>query len=292
MAVTAKKVAPAGPDRGSKLTLAFGMVSVPVRYKPVTETKRPVSATLMCPEHGPSLKQHYKCSQDTPDEHEIEKSEIVKGYPHPDDSSKLVEVDPSVLEEFAESRTGMATITKTVDVDEIDPAFFDKTYLVWPDAGGEAAFDLLSIALAEDRRAAVVTTPLGKQTRMMVFRWSEELECVLAHVLSFTSQLRLADVEKVQSSTRNREAPPSDQVALAKQLLASIHGEFDAEEVEDTYTPLVHDAIRQVAKGDKVISRKAEEAPATGTADLMAALQASVEAAKPVKKTARKKVPA
>lgn len=282
----------AGPDRGNKLNLAFGLVNVPVRYKPLADTAKTVSAKLTCPEHGPELKQGYTCSVGTDHEHAIERADIAKSYPHPD-SGELVVVDPAVLEEFAESRTGNAQIEKIVDATTIDPAYFDKVYLVWPDAGGEDAFDLLAAVLRSEQRAAVTTTVISKQTQTVVFRWSEELECLLAHVCRFTTNIRHADVETVKAVSATRTAPPANQVEAAKALFASLAGEFDPSEVEDEWTPLVQDAIRQAAGGK--VPAKAAAKPSAKASDLMGALMASVEATKEKpapKPRAKKKVAA
>lgn len=285
--------AAAGPSRGFKLNLAFGLVNVPVRYKPLSESASAVSAKMTCPEHGPELKQGYTCSVGTDHEHPIERADIVKSYPHPD-TGQLVIVDPSVIEEFAESKSGNAQIERIVDVSSIDPVYFDKIQLVWPDAGGEDAFDLLTAVLRDEKKAAVTTTVMQKQTQTVVFRWSEELGCLVAHVCRFTTNIRHADVETVKAVAATRTAPPQAQVDAAKALFATLEGEFDPSAVEDTYTPAVQEAIRQVAAGQPVVVSEAK-APVAKADDLMATLMASIDSAgkTPAKKrTTRKKATA
>ena len=276
-----------GPGRGYKLNLAFGLVNVPVRYKPLNETTTAVAAKMTCAEHGPELKQGYTCSVGTDHEHAIERADIVKSYPHPD-TGQLVIVDPSVIDEFAESKSGNAQIERIVDVSSIDPVYFDKVNLVWPDAGGEPAFDLLTAVLRDEKKAAVTTTVMQKQTQTVVFRWSEELGCLVAHVCRFTTNIRHGDVETVKAIAATRTAPPKEQVAAAKALFATLEGEFDPSAVEDTYTPAVQDAIRQVAAGQPV-EVTAKAAPIAKADDLMATLMASIET---TKKPATKKAPA
>jgi DNA end-binding protein Ku len=276
--MSAKTKAVTGPGRGSKLTLGLGLVNVPVAYKPLNETQRPVPGKLMCPEHGPQLAQGYTCCSGTEHEHAIESAEIVKGFPHPDDPATFVPVDPAVLEEIAESRTGSAQIERIVDASSIDAAYFEKVYLVWPQEGGEAAFDLLAAVLKTEGKAAVTTTVMSKQTRTLVFRWSDELECLLAHVCRFDSQIRHHDVEIVKNATSARPAAPAEQLHAARMLLTSLEGEFDATEVDDEYTPLLRDAIRAAASGATFETKKAASAPAASATDLMASLMASLPA--------------
>jgi DNA end-binding protein Ku len=268
--------AAAGPGRGYKLNLAFGLVNVPVRYKPLNETGSTISAKTLCPEHHEPVKAGlWVCSGGTTQEHTVERDAVIKGYPHPDNPSQFVLVETSVLEEFAESKSGNAQIEKIVDSSTIDPAYFDKTYLIWPDVGGEAAFDLLSAVLRAEKRAAVTTAVISKQTQTVVFRWSEEFECLLAHVCRFATQIRHGDIDTVKAVSAGRAEPPKEQVAAAKALLDTLTGEFDPSEVEDTWTPAVQDAIRQVAAGQPV--KVAVAAPVAKADDLMATLMASLE---------------
>lgn len=292
--MAAKTAAPA-PSRGSKLTLGFGLVNVPIAFKPLAETERPVPGKMACPEHGPHLTQGYTCCVGTEHEHPISNSETVRVFPHPDHGDTYVQVDPSVIEEFAEARTGAAQIERVVDAFSIDPAYIDRTHLVWPQAGGEAAFDLLTAVLRREGKAAVATTVLNKQTRMIVFRWSDEFGCLLAHVLRFSSRLRHGEAELVKAGAASRSAPADEMVEAAARLFASLEGEFDASEVEDEYTPLMQSAIRAAAEGRSFEPAEKATAPVASADDLMAALTASVAAAKPKaakKPSPRKKVAA
>jgi len=289
----ATKVTTAGPDRSSKLNLSFGLVTVPIRYKPLAESKSGgVSAKMMCEEHHAALNQGAMvCSRGTADEHTVERGDIVKGYPHPDNPKQFVIVDPSVLDEFAESRTGDAAIKRIVDFSSIDPAYFDKVYTVWPGDGDRAAqsFDLFASVLREGGKAAVTTTVISKQTRTVIFRWSDDLGCLIAHVCRFQSQIRLGDVEVVGAVAERRAKPSEEELGLARQILSSLEGEFDPGEITDTWTPAIQDAIRQVGSGQE-IKPSEKTGPVEAANNLMDALKASVVAAKATPKAAPKKV--
>jgi DNA end-binding protein Ku len=275
------------PNRSSKLTLTFGLVNVPVSMKPLCETRSPISGKMTCPEHGPVLKQQYVCSQGNPEEHVIPRDQIVKSYPHPDDPRQMVVLDPSVVEEFMEQRSGFATIEKVIDASTIDPAYFESTtYLVWPGDGGDLGFDLLANALRNNGWAAVTTVVLTKKTRMLVFRWSDEFGCLLGHVVRFASEIRESDVQLVREGDSQRGTPPTEHLEMAQSLLGSLAGTFDPSDVEDTYTTLMAHAIRQAADG-KTFSPEVE-APVAPAADLMAALVASIKATGEKKTTGRK----
>jgi DNA end-binding protein Ku len=281
----AAKATTAVPLRGTKLTLSFGLVNVPVAMKPLAETTRSIAGKLMCPEHGPTLNMQSVCSKGTPHEHVIENDERLKGYPHPDDPTQFVVVDPEIVKELEEPRTGDAAIEKIVDVEQIDPGYLDKTYLVWPQAGGEQGFDLLAAVLRKNGRAAVVTAVLSKQTSTILFRWSEHFGCLLAHTIRFDSRIRHADVQVAAEYAEKRPEPSAAHVDAAEALLATLEGELDTSEVVDRITPLMHEAIRAAANGETYKAPETTPEP-TPEVDLLAALQASVAA---TKKTAAKK---
>ena len=268
--------AAAGPGRGYKLNLAFGLVNIPIRYRLVNESGSTISAKTLCPEHHEPVKAGlWICSGGTAQEHTVERDEVVKGYPHPDNPSQFVLVETSVLEEFAESKSGNAQIEKMVDVSKIDPIYLDKAYNVWPDVGGQAAFYLLETVCRKKKEAAVTTAVISKQTQTVIFRWSEIEKCMFAHVCHFETKIRRADIEMVKALSAQRTPPPKEQVVAATTLLATLAGEFDPSEVEDTWTPAVQDAIRQVAAGQPV--KVAAAAPVAKADDLMATLMASLE---------------
>lgn len=281
-------------SRGYKLSLTFGLVSIPIKYAPIAETSSPVAAKTLCPEHQLPVNQgEWVCSRGTTDEHQVARDTVIKGYPHPDNSKQLVVVDPSVIEEFAESRSGVANIERIVDFSTIEPAYLDKTYLVWPGEGGapaEQAFDLFVSVLRNEHKAAVTTAVMSKQTRTVVFRWSDEFGCLVAHVCRFASQIKFGDINSIRSATFERTEPPAEALELAKQILSTLEGEFDPAEVVDTYTPLVQSAIRQAAGGKEIAASPTEKKP-TPAGDLMAALTASLGKTKdapPAKRTRKK----
>jgi DNA end-binding protein Ku len=282
------------PQYGRELTIGFGLVNVPVKMKPLVETRRPVPGKGMCPEHGPNLTQVSVCGRGTDDEHVVENVDKLTGYPHPENPEQLVVVDADVVKGLAEARDGVGQVEKFVAVDTIDSTYLDKPFLIWPQAGGEQAFDLFAALLRQDGRAAIVNAVLQKQTETLVVRWMEELGCLVAETVRYEQTIRHEDVELVARAADARDAVDERMLAAAKPLLEGLAGVFDAGEAQDTWTPLMNDAIRAADNGE-TYDVPAVEAKAP-VIDLMAALAASVEQAKPkkakAKTTTRKKVAA
>ncbi|GIV03651.1 MAG: non-homologous end joining protein Ku [Fimbriimonadales bacterium] len=271
---------------GFKMNLVFGLVNIPVRYKTLTRSIKPVSARLLCPQHHEIVNQRYVCSVGTEQEHLLERSELVKGYPHPDDPTRLVVVDPDVIDTLTEERTGTAEIQCVIDPALIDPAYFEKTILLWAEAGAERAFDLFANALRMEQRAALVTTVLSKQTRQLVLRFSETFGTVLGHVCYFTSMIRTEDVEKAKGSVA-ATPPTAKELEIARTLMRTLEGTFDPQDVADTYTPLLQQAIRDAADGKK--AKKAVAKKTRHEAELLQALMASLEEVKGTRKRTKER---
>jgi DNA end-binding protein Ku len=280
--MAAKQPAVTGPDRGTKLTLAFpgGLVNVPVALKPLAESARPVPGKTMCPVHGPTcnVPEFVDCGRGTAQEHQVPKHEVQTGYPHPDDKSRFVVVDPLVVKSLKEPKSATAEVEQVVDVDTIDPGYLSKAFVVWPQPGGEQPFDLLATVLREDGKAAVVTTVLSQQTSTLVLRWSEHFGVVLAHVVQYESRLRHKDVELVQLAAAQRPEPAAAMLEVARTLFEQAAGTFDADEVRDELTERMQDAIRAAADGVEYVAPE-QPLAAAPAGDLMAQLVASQVAA-------------
>ena len=264
----------------SKLTIGFGLVNVPLTMRLIREPKRSVSGRMLCPTHLQPITTAYRCGESCDHEHLLGRGEAVTGYARPDDPASFVVLDDGVLDEIAEERTGTASIERVCPVNEIDPIYFTKPYLLDPQKGGEQGFDLLATVLREDGNAAVANVVLSKSTVMLVICWSNELGALVGHVCEYADRIRWHDVEAVKSAAAKRPVPEAAYLDIARQLLGDLSGSFDAGEVEDTYTTGLVDAIAAAASGKPrtVVAKTASVAPA---GDLMAALTASLQAAKP-----------
>lgn len=287
MAAKSQKPVPGRATRN--LTIGFSFVSVPVSIKPIAESGRAVSGKYVCPQHGPNIAQRYLCSEGTPQEHLLAQGEQVTAYEHPDKKGEYVIVESDVLKALEEEKTGEVEVSQIVDAESIDPLFFDKSYLVWPQPGKEKYYDLFAATLREQGRAAVSTVILTKQTVTLVIRWSETTQTLVAHTTRFESQVRWADAKLVSDYAGERPAPKEAELELARQVMESLYGEFQPGEMVDNFTPLMQEAVRSAASGITF-------APATVAApvvsqgdDLLDALKASVAAAK---KAPAKKAPA
>jgi DNA end-binding protein Ku len=271
------------PQRGRKQTVAFGLVNVPVQLKPLVDPAKPVSGNYICAAHQHKVKTKKVCDFTEGKEHDVE--DAVIAYPFGD---QFVTVDPDAVDALVAEKTGELRIERVVPVYDIDPLYFGKAYLVYPGEGGATVFDLFRAALQESGMAAVCNAILGKQTEMLVLRWSVDTETLLAHGCHYESYVRWEDVEKVQQDAAARPAPAAAQVKLAQDFLDALKGDFDPTAVEDQYFPALQQLIEQTAAGKPVVTAVSPSVTAEPADDLMSALRASVQQAKQSKPASKK----
>jgi len=219
---------------------------------------------------------------------EVEADQIELGYEM--EKGKLVVLDPEELAELRPETTRTIDISDFVELSEVDPAYYDKTYWLGPD--GEAAtqaYRLLVAAMEDQGRAGI---------GMVVMRNKQYLAAIRARDGALAmSTLRFADeivaAEDVTAVPSRSAKVDAKELKLATQIIDSLASEWKPEEYRDTYTEEVRRLVEAHAKGEDIIVE--EPAVAQGQVlDLMAALEASLEAGRgggTAKKAPAKKAP-
>lgn len=256
------------PSRGNKLTISFGLVNVGVKYAPMIDPKGGrLSGNFLDPETLTPAKQLYV------NEATGEVVQKVTGYPYGDGYVVLSDADKQSLKS---ERDGRLELKSFIDPDEVDPLYFEKTHIVWPDKGGESGYDLLCAALAETGKFLVGTAVLRDSTKVVVLRYAQG--CLMAHVCTYDANLKWDDHKLVTMAHGERPRPDEAMVEMAINLFSTLDEDFDWSSVTDEYDARLRAAVEAAAEG-RTIERPAEE-PVKPTADLMEALKASVAAAK------------
>lgn len=265
--------------------LSFGLVSIPVRLYSATQEHEVDFHQF---ERGTSDRIRYKrVNERTGDE--VEYGDIVKGHDIGGGEHVIVEKDE--LDEVAPGRSRALEIEQFVELAEIDPIHFQKSYYLGPaDDDNASSYALLRTALDKTDRAAVAK---------FVMRGKEYLACVrtsgpvlILETMFFADEIRdpvkeLGDLPKAASKGK--------QLDMAVDLIEAMTEDWKPKKYHDTYTERVEELVDAKRKGEEVVT---ESAPAaTGVTDLLSALQDSVAAAKkgrkaPAKKTAAKKTTA
>jgi DNA end-binding protein Ku len=249
--------------------ISFGLVTVPVKLFSATESKQ-VSFNQF--EEGTGQRIRYKRVAEDSGE-EVSYSGIVKGYEV--EKGRFVIVTPEELESVEPRKSRTIEIEDFVDLDDIDPVYFDKTYYLGPasDVGAEKPYALLHRALKDARKVAVARFVMRTKEYLAVIRPIGDL--LGLETMYFADEVRGADqVENapVEVDLSERE------LSIAEQLVDSMTAEWDPDRYEDTYRARILELIEAKAAGEEVVTEP-EAAPAP-VGDLMAALEASVRAAR------------
>jgi DNA end-binding protein Ku len=254
--------------------ISFGLVNIPVGLAPATSPsarQSDVSFRLLHRECSTPIKQKRWCPVH---EREVGQDELVRGWEVA--KGQFVIVEDADLEAIERSDTSRAIeITRFVELSEVDPVFFDRTYYLAP-AAAEAAKRPYALLLAAMREADVAA--LGR----FVLSGKEKL-CLIRAKGDALALETLFVAEDVRSQAEIDEAvgeagvkPP--ELELARQIIASLQGEFDPGELRSDYRQDLRALLEAKLTGEEVaVPEPVAEAPVV---DLMEALRRSVAEAK------------
>jgi len=259
-------------------SISFGLVNVPVKLFSATED-RSVSFHQFEPESGERIK--YKRVTENSGT-EVEYAQIVKGYELEDGSHVLV--TPEELESVAPGKSRTIDIEDFIDLDAVDPVYFDKTYHLAPaDRSAAKPYALLREAMRESNRVAIAR---------FVMRDKQSLACIRVATddtggddVLVLETMRFGD--EVRSPSAIRELAVLDdgievtdrERAAATSLVESLTTDWDPSRYEDTYRERVLELVAKKAEGERIVLAE-PEAPKASVTDLMAVLEASVAEAK------------
>jgi len=255
------------------LTIAFGLVSIPVKMYSATEASKTISFNMLHKDCGSRLKQQYLCLKE---EIPVAREDIVKGYEFAKD--QYVMFTPDELKALEEAGTQTAEIAEFVPIEAIDPVYFDKAYYLAPDKGGAKPYALLAKALRESDRCAVGRyAARGKQYIVMLRPVEQGL--VMQQLLYAAEVRSISDIEIPQTEVKDAE------LKLAQLLIDQQASDtFDPSVYTDDVRARVEEAVQKKVEGQQITMVEAPQA--TGQViDLMEALRASLnkKAAAPAK---------
>lgn len=213
------------------------------------------------------------------DGREVKSEDIVKGYEY--ESGKYVIMDEKDFDRIKTKKEKSIVIEKFVDLNDIDPIYYDRPYYVKP-TGAENAYSLLIAAMEKTGKVGVAKTVLGTKENLIVLR-ADKGKLTL-HTLFFADEIQKNPVE-----TAYKEPNPAE-LKMAESIIEGMSGTFRTEEYHDEYGAKVKDAIERKIAGKQIVRTK--EKPTLEVVDLMDALQASIQTLRKTpdgKKTARPK---
>ncbi len=246
-------------------TVSFGLVSIPVSIYSASQSASDVSFNVLHKGCGARLKQQYVCSKDGS---VVPREETVKGYEYA--KGQYVLFSAEELKALEEKSTQTVDITEFVPAEKIDPVWFDKSYYLGPDKGGDRAYRLLAKAMQETKRWAIATyAARGKQYLVLVRP--------LAGGGLVMQQLHYADEVRPFAEVGVPDGEVKDaELKLAVQLTEQVASPaFRPERYEDEAKKRVLELIERKVAGQEVVVAPEEE-PKGQIVDLMEALKASL----------------
>jgi DNA end-binding protein Ku len=277
-------------------SISFGLVNIPVGLALATKPaarQSDVSFRTLHRECGTPIKQKRWCPVH---DREVERDELVKGWEVAKGEFVMVEdSDLEAIMQIDDSKT--IDISRFVDVEEVDPVFFDRTYFLAPasQAAARRPYVLLLRAMQETGKAA-----LGRFVR----QGAEHLclirargDALLLETLFIAEDVNSA--EEIEEAVGDGEVKKAE-LDLARQVIDSLVGEFDAEELTSEYRQDLREMLEAKLAGEEIA--RPEPVKETPVVDLMEALKQSVADVgekKPAKRTraaskdgSRKRAPA
>jgi DNA end-binding protein Ku len=271
-------------------TVAFGLVSIPVKLYSSTESGSTLRFNMLNPETGARVKQKY---YDPTNNEEIERSALARGYEFAKGQYVIIsDEEYKALQAVADNTIALAEF---VPAAQIEPVYYDKAYYLGPDKGGERAYRLLCEAMQKTGLVGIATyAARGKQNLVAVRPQGDH--GLAMQQLHYADEVRSFD----EIPIKEVDSPADAELDLAVQIIEQIAREtFDASKYKDEVKERMLELIDQKVEGQE-ITASAEESPKGQVIDLMDALKKSLggkpAASKPAKagskSTAAKRKPA
>lgn len=258
-------------------TITFGLVSIPVRFYTATKSED-IHFNLLHRSCGTRVNRKWWCPYH---EEMVSSDELIRGYEV--SKGKYVTFTDEEMEAIETDDNRALDIVAFVDLNEIDPVFFEKSYFLGPAPGGGKTYNLLSTAMKKQHKVAVARWISGGREHLVVLRpYGEGL---ILHTMFYADEVR--DFGAID--TENAAPVRDKEVQLAEMLINELTEEtFDPMQFSDEYRQRLIEKIEAKSEGKPVVSpQRAEEAPGE-VVDIMEALRRSLEVGRAPRRGERK----
>jgi DNA end-binding protein Ku len=250
--------------------ISFGLVTVPVKLYSAVNRKS-VRFNQLNAKTGSRIAQK---RVDASTGEEVAYEDLVKGYEI--SSDRYVVIDPAELDSVQPAKTKTIDIEDFVDLEEIDPIFYDHPYYLAPGPGGAKPYRLLLEAMRDTNRVAIAKVVIRQKESLVAIRPLADHDVLEMATMLFADEVvdpaRLDDIPAAEDVKTNKR-----EIDIAKQLIESLAGEFEPTKYKDTYREAVLEMIEKKAAGEEIVIAPEDEEIAP-VPDLMSALKASLDA--------------
>jgi DNA end-binding protein Ku len=254
-----------------KGAISFGLVNIPIKLYAASEDKDIKMRYLHKECHNP-IKYEKKCPVCN---EEVKPDEIIKGYEY--EPGKFVEIEKNELDELTSEANKSIEIIDFVDLKEIDPIFFNRSYFVGPNEHGEKPFSLLKQAMENTGKIGLAKITLRSKQHLAVVRVYKQ--GLVLETIFYPDEVR--SIDQVPSLPENINIDEKE-VKMAEQLIEQLTTEFEPSKYTDDYREQLMSLIQSKITGEEITVVK--DKPKANVVDLMDALQASLDQSKAPKK--------
>lgn len=252
-----------------KGAISFGLVHVPVKMFSATEDKD-ISMKYIHQVCGSPLSYVRRCPNC---EKDVNWEEISRGYEY--EKGKYVLFSKQELEQLSSQTEKTITILDFVDLHEIDPVYFQKTYYLSPDQAGANAYSLLLEAMRQTGKIGIAKVAIRSKSSLAAIRVMDD--CLAVETIFYPDEIR--PITQVPNLPEQLQVQDKE-LTMAKLLIEQLSTPFEPGKYRDDYRDSLLKLIEQKVAGEEISLAPAKQEH--NIVDLMAALQASIEAVKPI----------
>ena len=251
-------------------SISFGLVNIPVKLYSAVSRK-----TVRFHQLDRSDNQRIQQRRVNPRTgEEVPYDNLVKGYEI--GPERYVVVSPEELDALAPEKTRSIDIEDFVDLDDIDPIYYDHPYYLVPDKSAAKAYRLLLDAMREADKVAIARVVIRSKEQLVAIRPRDDV--LTMETMLFADEVVPPDQLEDLPANGSKKTTKRE-LEMAQQLIDSLSGEFEPEKYRDEYRERVLELIERKAEGEEIVLEAPPEEPEK-VPDLMAALEASVADAK------------
>jgi DNA end-binding protein Ku len=250
-------------------SITFGLVNVPVKMVTAV-SPNDIHFHQLRATDGSRIQ--YKKVSST-DQKEVEHTQIVKGYEVA--PNQFVKIKPEELETLDPKKSRNIEIERFVDLDEIDPLFYEHSYFLVPDENAGKAYTLLQEAMKSSNKVGLARMVMRSKEHVVALRGSGK--AIALSTLYFKDELiPIKNLELPSESDK----PQKKELDIALQLIEANSGKFEPDKYHDEYRDRVMDLIQRKSEGKEVVAQSLPKTKAPNVVNLMDALKASLASTK------------
>lgn len=242
--------------------LSFGLISMPVRLYSGARGSR-VSFHMLHREDLTRIKQQLYCPTD---ERVVSRDEIVKGFEYR--KGEYVVVEPEEIKKIEPKTAKAMEILQFVKEDEVDPIYFESSYFLMPEEGGEKPYHLLVKAMEESHFLGIAKLTMHNREYTVILR--PKSNGMVLHTMYYADEVR-----EVEGFGEERSQVKPAELKVANQLIEALADKFDPKRFHDTYEENLKALIKARLEGHEVTPVEKASKPAK-VVDLMDALRQSL----------------